>query len=347
MKISSFDPTPCGAALALYARRARLVFAAALVGLLAACGGVYIQSPATPAAPAIAAFSATPATLPAAGGQVSLSWSSTGADQLSIDHGVGDVSGGTTKTVTVAASTTFTLTATNAYGTVTASSVVSVAAAAAPTITAFTATPATLPAGGGSVTLGWTTSNATSLAIDNGVGDVSGLTSKVVAVAANTVYTLTATNASGTTTSTALVAVGSADTQFLDVVNGSDSNACTQAAPCKTLTQAIGRHGPGGTFMLSDGVYGKTSEKHPGLTLPADTTIRALHPGAVTLASLAITVPDGSVTLDGVVIGPGRRRRTTAAASASVSSTRARRCRPSPSTASSATASTGSCCRAT
>ena len=73
MKISSFAPTPCGAALALCARRARLVFAAALVGLLAACGGDYIQSPATPAAPAIAAFSATPATLPATGGQVSLS----------------------------------------------------------------------------------------------------------------------------------------------------------------------------------------------------------------------------------------------------------------------------------
>ena len=279
---------------------ASLAFLAAL--LVAACGGHDYS--AAPAGPAIAAFAATPATVPVGGGQVTLSWSASNATQLSIDQGVGDVSGSTSKTVAVTAGTTFTLTATNSVGNVTAATVVTVAAQPAPVISAFAATPTTLPAGGGSVALSWTTTGATTLTIDNGVGDVSGLTNKAVNVAANTTFTLTATNASGSVTQTTGVAVGSADTQYLDVVNGADANPCTQAAPCKTLTTAVGRHGPGGTFVLSDGVYGKTSEGRPGLTLPADTTIRALHAGAVTLASLQIVVPDGSVTLDGVVIGP-------------------------------------------
>jgi hypothetical protein len=85
--------------------------------------------------------------------------------------------------------------------TVTASS-----APAAPTITSFTATPSSLPVGGGDVNLSWATTGATTLSIDQNVGTVTG-TSKVVNVTASKNFTLTATNATGSVTSITTVTV--------------------------------------------------------------------------------------------------------------------------------------------
>jgi hypothetical protein len=76
----------------------------------------------------------------------------------------------------------------------------------APVIQGFSAVPDTLPAGGGEVTLGWTVEGATSLAIDNGVGAVTG-TSITVTVTVSTTFTLTASNASGTATKATTVTV--------------------------------------------------------------------------------------------------------------------------------------------
>jgi Bacterial Ig-like domain len=81
-----------------------------------------------------------------------------------------------------------------------------------PTITSFSASPESLGAGGGSVTLNWEVTNADSLVIDNGVGTVTG-TSTSVSVTRTTTFTLTATNASGSTTQSTSVSVGTgADT---------------------------------------------------------------------------------------------------------------------------------------
>ena len=278
------------------------VAAAALLALVVtACGGDY-HAAAAATAPTIASFSATPATV-AAGSPIQLTWDVSGASQLSIDHGIGDVSGGTSRTVNVATGTTFTLTATNASGTVTASTVVTVAAATPPTITSFMATPATLPLGGGTVTLTWASTGATALTIDNGVGDVSTLTSKSVTVAASTTFTLTAASPAGSVTSTSTVAVASGNELFFDVEHGADTNPCTAAAPCRSLGTSLSRAAPGTTFTLADGVYSATSEGHGSLTIPDGAIVRAAHPGAATLASLLVNVP-GSATFDGVVIGP-------------------------------------------
>lgn len=67
------------------------------------------------AKPVISSFTATPSTLPS-GGSVLLVWNVTGATSLSIDQGVGVVTGLTSKTVPVSSSKTFTLTATNTNG---------------------------------------------------------------------------------------------------------------------------------------------------------------------------------------------------------------------------------------
>ncbi len=82
-------------------------------------------------APVIDSFSATPTLLPAGGGTVTLAWSQTSATSLSIDQGVGTVTGAS-KDVTVTTSTTFTLSASNATGSATKSVAVSVAPPATP-----------------------------------------------------------------------------------------------------------------------------------------------------------------------------------------------------------------------
>jgi hypothetical protein len=281
-------------------RAATNAAAAFLATLIAACGG-NDYSTSVPAAPTIANFTVTPAAQAFGGGQVVLSWSAPGAIMLVIDNGVGDVSGLSSKAVNVTANTTFTLTASNSYGSATATTVVTVAAQPAPVIGTFTATPATLPAGGGSVTLTWATTNATTLAIDNGVGVVTG-TSKSVNVAADTTFTLTATNPSGAVTRSSSVTLASASTRYLDVVNGVDTNACTQAAPCKTLAHGIIGAPAGSTFLLADGMYSALTEGVGGFNVPDGATLQAIHPGAATLATLAITFV-GSGTLNGVVIG--------------------------------------------
>ena len=292
----------------LFLNRLRRWTAAALAAIvLAACGGldenaVQQPAPAPQAAPTITSLSATPAALPAAGGTVTLTWVTSGATTLAIDNGVGDVSGSTSKTVNVSANTSFRLTATNAAGSVTATTAVTVAALPAPTITSFTATPAALPASGGAVTLAWASTDAATLAIDNGVGAVTG-TSQVVNVVANTTFTLTATNPTGAVTRSTAVTVAAAalNMRYIDAALGLDTNPGTQAAPCQSLTRAMAGAPAGSTFLLADGMYSPLTEGVGGINIPDGATVQAIHPGAASLATLATNVL-GSATLNGLVI---------------------------------------------
>ena len=178
-----------------------------LAAVLVACpGGNHSVDPGA-GKPTVAGFTATPATLPAKGGSVTLSWAAKNATSLALTPGVGDVTGKSSVVVNVSVGTTFTLTAFNSAGTATASTAVSVEAAAKPTVSGFTATPATLPYGGGSVTLSWVATDATSLAISPDVGDVTGKTSAMVNVTTDTAFTLTASNLAGTATATTAVSV--------------------------------------------------------------------------------------------------------------------------------------------
>lgn len=153
--------------------------------------------------PDISAFAASPSSM-FPGGESTLSWSVDGADSVSIDNGIGAVADAGTVTVSPAATTSYTLTATNSDGTVTATATVTLAP---PVIHSFTATPGALEPGE-SATLSWDVTGATSLSIDNGVGAVdnpSGSTS--VSPAETTTYALSATNDAGTTTATVTVGV--------------------------------------------------------------------------------------------------------------------------------------------
>jgi hypothetical protein len=75
-----------------------------------------------------------------------------------------------------------------------------------PSISSFTATPATISAGQ-SANLSWSVSGATSISIDNGVGDVSSLSAKAVSPLQTTTYRLTAANSGGTASALVTVSV--------------------------------------------------------------------------------------------------------------------------------------------
>ncbi|MDQ2947416.1 MAG: CAP domain-containing protein, partial [Acidobacteriota bacterium] len=78
-----------------------------------------------------------------------------------------------------------------------------------PAITSFTATPSAITAAQ-PVTLSWAVSGASAVSIDNGIGDVSGATSKAVSPSTTTTYTLTATNTGGTSVARVTATVNTA-----------------------------------------------------------------------------------------------------------------------------------------
>ena len=153
--------------------------------------------------PVINAFTATPDTIHL-GMSTTLSWDVSGASQLSIDNGVG-VQTGHSVSVTPTATTKYTLTATGLGGDIGASVTVTVLPALPkPVISDFHASPSDV-AVGSTTTLSWTVTGATSLSVDQGVGDVTGKTAFAVVVNADTLFTLTATNDGGSVTKTAAV----------------------------------------------------------------------------------------------------------------------------------------------
>ena len=80
-----------------------------------------------------------------------------------------------------------------------------------PVISSFVATPSTI--NGGSTTLLWNIVGATTVSIDNNIGDVSNTTFKAVSPTKTTTYKLTATNSSGSLIATTTVTVNQFDTQ--------------------------------------------------------------------------------------------------------------------------------------
>jgi len=77
-----------------------------------------------------------------------------------------------------------------------------------PTISSFTATPSEIFKGNNS-TLSWSVSNATTVSINQGIGNVSSTETREVGPTVTTSYTLTATNSNGTVTKSCTVTVKS------------------------------------------------------------------------------------------------------------------------------------------
>ncbi len=157
-----------------------------------------------------ATFTASPTTI-TAGSSSTLSWTTSGATSVSIDQGIGVVTG-TSVIVSPTATTTYTLTATNSVGSVTKSVTVTVNStpppSTLPVINSFTATPSTIVRGNSS-TLSWSVTGATKVAINQSVGTVSSTGTTVVSPSRSKTYQLTAYNAAGRVSRSVKVTVGS------------------------------------------------------------------------------------------------------------------------------------------
>lgn len=187
----------------------KTVSALSLVSILVAgCGG---GGPGTSqSAPAVKNSQPTPTiTLTAThqsvnqGSSTVLAWSATNATSVSIDNGIGAVGLSDSRQITPTSNTTYTATATGAGGTASAS--VNVTVILKPTVS-VQITPSTVKAGD-TATLSWSSSNATSVTLDNGIGTVPPSGSRTITPSATATYTATAAGAAGTVMATATVTV--------------------------------------------------------------------------------------------------------------------------------------------
>jgi len=156
-----------------------------------------------PPAPSVS-LSASPATIPQ-GQCATLTWSSANAASASIDQGVGKVSVSGSWPVCPRSTTPYTIAAVGEGGTRSASTTVSVTPPPAPTVS-LSASPATIQQGQ-CATLLWSSANASSASIDQGVGkvDLSGL--RQVCPTTTTQYTIAAVGEGGSRAASTTVAV--------------------------------------------------------------------------------------------------------------------------------------------
>jgi len=237
-------------------------------------------------------FSATPSQI-ASGQSSTLAWNVTNATSVTIS-GVGSgLNAAGTATVSPTTTTTYNLTATGQGGqTVTASVTVTVGPSK-PAIIRFAASPTSISKGGSSL-LSWTTTGATTVTINNGVGSVSLNGSVSVSPSTTTTYTLTATGADGVTSVTAAVTVtvnvGAPNILSFTatptvIATGGQSSLCWNVSNATTITI---QPGPGA-------VTGPTGCTTVSPTATTTYTLTATNPSGSNQA--AVTVSVGAVQI--------------------------------------------------
>jgi len=137
------------------------------------------------------------------GGSATLSWTSTKADQVTIDPGIGEVEPGGSLTISPQATTTYTITAKNDGGTATASAQVTVYI---PPTCQISVSPETITQGG-TATLSWTSTNAEQATIDQGIGTVPVSGSLTITPTKTTIYTINVQGPGGTAQASATITV--------------------------------------------------------------------------------------------------------------------------------------------
>jgi phospholipase C len=229
----------------------------------------------------------------AAGQTANLTWASTNATSVAITPAVlGDdvtsVALSGTAAVSPTASTTYTATATGAGG-VTATAVATVNLLGVTLV----ASPTTIGPGQ-TASLAWTSANAASVSIDQGIGAVALSGNQIVSPAATTTYTITATNGSATATATATVNAPLAVTLKANPANiapGSQSTltwASTGAASTPgslSIDQGVGAvSGPSGSTVVSPAqktTYTITATDAQGHTSTAAATVNVVTNGGL------------------------------------------------------------------
>ena len=135
---------------------------------------------------------------PIASGQCStLTWTTSRSTSQSIDQGIGPVAASGSRSVCPAADTTYTLSASGPGGRLSPSPAVAITVGDPPPSGSLEADPPSIDAGGCS-SLIWSITDATGIALDQGIGSVAASGSRSVCPAVTTAYTLTASGRGGT-----------------------------------------------------------------------------------------------------------------------------------------------------
>lgn len=293
-----------------------LTLAVGLTVFLAACG----SSSSSGTGPNGLAVTLTVSQSSISSGQtVTLVWTSTNASSVSINNGIGNVtpvSAGSITTPALTATTTYTITATGSNGsTATASQQVTVTAASTtPTVTLASSASAVNP--GQTVTLTWTSTNATSAQINDGIGTVSPVAGGTVtspAINSNTTFTITVSGAGGQTATASQsvslngpavtitanpsrIASGNSSVLTVTAVNAS---GVTISNTLNSTTYSL--PGTGGTETVSPTAtvtYTATAIGENGTNVTASATVTVTAPGSVTSINHVIFMMQENRTFD-------------------------------------------------
>ena len=160
--------------------------------VLSGCRGAGLL-PAQPPVVPTAAITASPATV-APGSTATLSWTTAYASTVTIDNGIGVVAAQDRWRSLLHPLRQYTLTATSTTALPPPPRLL--LCTQIPPTAKLTAAPTTITAGN-SATLTWSTTNTTSVSIDNGIGTVAASGSTTVSPTTTTTYTLTANGSGG------------------------------------------------------------------------------------------------------------------------------------------------------
>jgi len=271
-------------------------------GTSVTCSKPITVKPPQAGAPACTFLHASPTSLPAGGGTVTLTWAATNVSAFTIDGVNESPASGNTTTVTVTADHTFTGIASGPGGPDAVCTAHVTVASPAPSCALLTASPTSF-VDSGTPTLAWQTANASSFTIDQGIGSVTpvavGSTSAKTAITTTTTYTGTAHGAGGpdaVCTATVTVTHG----------GGGDTPACTltaddsQVTKGSTTTLHWTSH-DATSFTIDDGIGSVTPVSAGATTTPAindDITFTgtASGPDGTKTCSVTVTVPTEGCT---------------------------------------------------
>ncbi|MCJ7602768.1 MAG: carboxypeptidase-like regulatory domain-containing protein [Desulfobulbaceae bacterium] len=223
-----------------------------------------------------------------------LTWTSTGADVVSIDNGIGAVAATGSLSVTPAETTTYTITITAVNPDATVTESITVAVTWPQPVVTFSADISSVPAGE-PVTLTWEISYAQSVSVDQGIGPVALGGATVVNPLVTTTYTIIATGPGGTTTQNITITVLAPPT-----VNFFAFPESIMRGNSSTLTWDFTNT----TSITIDQGIGDVSSLNSIDVTPTETTtytITAIGPGGTTtaVATVTVTYPTPTVHLTG------------------------------------------------
>ena len=229
----------------------------------------------------------SPATI-IAGESATLYWQTMNANSVSISPGSGGYAANGNTVVTPTSNTTYTVIANGPNGnSQSCSASVTVTTGQLPRIIQFSSSPQNITAGQSS-TLVWAVDNATTVAINNGVGTSLSLGgNQAVSPSATTTYTLTATNAAGSVTATTTINVSAAVsiTSFTASPNPSPSSGASVTLTCQASNAAS-------VNLNGSNTNGNSATVNVApLATTAYTCIATSASGQTVQQSLTVTVP--------------------------------------------------------